>query len=520
MENTNNTNKSTAQRQPSLREQANAKMRAKRLAEEKANESAGVKKETASRVQPKKTENSETQSKKAASSKVQAKNTASTRKENVSENTNRSIERRPSAKDVVNTEKTWRDRERISARPKEKKDGIKLPFPTFYAFLIGYVIILLILAVIFLNYTDKSLIKYENSQPEYYMTDYIDKFTAKVNDGSLTKSDFSFEDMGQDFVDPDVFVQDYLSSLSGISSFTYEKDSTVYNTEAPVYTLLGDGTPIATVKLKAISQSKIMAILTVMKWDVDSIKPILNMRTTSYCFIIPEGYSPVINGNAVDASYITGQEEIAEFENVKEYADMPKMNIYNVYNVAIDATVSVMDENGVSVPYENNNNTIKAFFSSGASEVSEDRKSLALSIAQTYEAFLTNDYPNENGHGFARVQQFLIKDSYFWNLAKAFAYGPDITFMSNHTFNDPKYSDIVIDNYVEYSEKCYSIHIKFTKNMYLPRTKENATNVFDSTVYFVLYDDPDDPNDSPHWCIADMIATTNADTANTEAATN
>lgn len=509
MDNTNNTNKPTGERQPSLREQANARMRAKRLADEKAR---GISSDTVETT-TKRTSEKAASTRRETSGKTADRNSSVKKDKKQEEKTvsSRPIEKRPAAKDVVNTEKTWRDRERISARPKEKKDGIRLPFPAFYAFLIVYVVILLILSIVFLRYTDKSLIKYENSQPEYYMTEYIDKFSEKVSEGSLSKTDFSFEDTGLDFVDPDVFVQDYLSSLSGISTFSFEKDNTVYDTEAPVYTLLGDGKPVATVKLKAISQSKIMAILTVMKWDVASIKPILNMKTTSYCFIIPEGYSPIINGNAVDPSFITAQEEIPEFENVKQYVDMPKLNVYNVYNIASDATVSVVDENGVSVPYENDNNTIRAFYSAGASEVSEDRKSLALSIVQTYEDFMTDDLSGPS-HGLSKIQQFLIKGSVYWDLTKQYANGIDITFTSAHKFADPKYTDVVVDNYVEYSDSCYSLHIKFTKNMILTRTGELATNVFDSTVYFVLYDDPDDPNDSPHWCIVDMIATTNAGT--------
>jgi len=36
--------------------------------------------------------------------------------------------------------------------------------------------------------------------------------------------------------------------------------------------------------------------------------------------------------------------------------------------------------------------------------------------------------------------------------------------------------------------------------------KRRVTSVFDSTLYFIYYDDSDDGVDNPHWTLADMIA--------------
>ena len=115
-------------------------------------------------------------------------------------------------------------------------------------------------------------------------------------------------------------------------------------------------------------------------------------------------------------------------------------------------------------------------------------------------------------HGLATVQSILIKDSDYWLQAKQWAGGVDITFTSAHTFDNPKYTNIVVDNYSEYSDTCYSVHIAFSKNLILTRTHEKITNDYDSTVFFIFYDDTDDGVDNAHWCIADMIATTNKNT--------
>ena len=262
------------------------------------------------------------------------------------------------------------------------------------------------------------------------------------------------------------------------------------------------------VTLKAISQTKIYAILTIMDWDVDTIEPVCSIDLTNYTFSIPDGYTPVINNRHVDASYKTGNvEEIHEFAYVSNYIDMPEYVEYKVENVLADSDIKVLNTNGEEVPIEINGSKVKAIYSSAASELSEERKNEALSMIQTYEDFNTDDLSGPS-HGLATVQSFLIKDSDYWNMAKQWAGGVDITFTSAHKFDDPKYTNVVVDNYAEYSDICYSLHIAFSKNMILTRTGEKISNDFDSTVFFIYYDDSDDGVDNPHWCIADMIATT------------
>ncbi|MBO4783392.1 MAG: hypothetical protein J5521_01420 [Lachnospiraceae bacterium] len=414
-----------------------------------------------------------------------------------------SAQRRPSqsssAKRPTSSSSTRRPTRPV---PKKKQS------PVFWVGLGLYIAILIVLAFIFLKYTDKCLKRYENSQPENYIASFVETFEKNAKDGSLTPSDFTFESLDLTFVDSEILLEDYIDSLGTYSSFTAEKDPTSYITEAPVYNISADGTPVARVTLKAISQTKIYAILTIMDWDVDTIEPVCSIDLTNYTFSIPDGYTPVINNRHVDASYKTGNvEEIHEFAYVSNYIDMPEYVEYKVENVLADSDIKVLNANGDEVPIEINGSKVKATYSSAASELSEERKNEALSMIQTYEDFNTDDLSGPS-HGLATVQSFLIKDSDYWNMAKQWAGGVDITFTSAHKFDDPKYTNVVVDNYAEYSDICYSLHIAFSKNMILTRTGEKISNDFDSTVFFIYYDDSDDGVDNPHWCIADMIATT------------
>ena len=388
--------------------------------------------------------------------------------------------------------------------PKKKKS------PVFWIGLAIYTAILLVLSFLFLKYTDNCLKKYEDSQSEHFVENYMQEFESKVKDHSLTSSDFTFKTLDLTFVDTESFMDEYISSLDSYSSFTAEKDPTSYITESPVYNIYADGNMIGKLTLKAVSQTKIFAILTIMDWGVDTVEPVCSINVTDYTFLVPEGYTPVIDGMHVPETYMTGnKEQIPEFAYVSNYIPMPEYVEYKVDNVMVGSSIKILNPEGQEVVYETNDtgNKIKATLATASAEIPEDRKEEALKMVQTYEDFNTDDLSGAS-HGLATVQSFLIKDSDYWNMAKQWAGGVDITFTSAHVFDDPKYSNVVVDNYAEYSDICYSVHIAFSKNMILTRTKEKISNDFDSTVFFIYYDDTDDGTDNPHWCIADMIATT------------
>lgn len=498
----NGTNRNTqprrsVEKQPSLREQANARMR-----------EAAEKKKTVSpdnrKTSPKQTVSGEKtiqKTRQTSNSDKPAVKKHITAEDARRERQTATIKReRPAAKDAVRTE-----RASSQSNLRRKKKNSKL----FWIALGIYTVILLVFAGIFLLYTDKCLAKYEKSQSENYMVGYLDTFKENVNNDSFSEEDFSFGDLDLSFVDTSAILKDYLSSLKNVSEFTVEKDSSSYLTEAPLYNILGDGVPVARVALKSIDQTKIFAILTIMDWDVDYISPICSIDVSDIYFNVPEGFTPVISGKSVDSSYMTGEKyPFPEFTNVSEYIDMPDCIEYKVSNVLADSEINVLDANGNSVSFTKNGNTISAPYTTGESTLTEERKAEALQMVQTYEDIMTDDLGGGD-HGFSKVASFLIKDSYYYNYVKQWTTGVDITFTSAHRFDDPKYSDVVVDNYVEYTDNCYSVHVAFTKNMVFTKREGKFSNDFDSTVFFVNYDDTDDGVDNPHWCIVDIIATTN-----------
>lgn len=390
------------------------------------------------------------------------------------------------------------------AQPRKKRR-----LPIYWICLGIYVLILFIIGWRFLAYTDKCLVQYENSQSDNAMKNYLTEFRNKVADGTLTDS-ISIPAASGEFESADVYKNIYLSQFEGVSSYTYEKDSASYLTEEPVYNVFADKTLVAKVTLSASNERTIFGILTIMDWNVKEIKPVFTAGSYDYTISVPSDYKVTINGVALNESYRTGNVvENPDFANVSEYVTMPSLVEYKVTELVNEPEIKVYNAAGEEIEYtpdENGNITVD--YQKASSEMPQEYYDDALKMAQTWEDFLTRDLSGDN-YGLGTIQQYLIKDSYYWDIAESYAHGVDITFISNHTMLDPPYSNISITDYISYGENCYSCHIYFEKNMYLTKTGETRVDTIDSTFYFVKYDDSDDGVDNPHWAIVDMIATTN-----------
>ncbi|MGN0165728.1 MAG: hypothetical protein ACI39R_06060 [Lachnospiraceae bacterium] len=390
-------------------------------------------------------------------------------------------------------------------RPVAKKRKL----PIFWICLGVYALILIILAWRFLAYTDKCLVQYENSQSDNAIQAYLTEFKAKVADGSITE-ELTLPSASGEFEAADVYKNIYMAQFDNVNRYSCEKDSGSYLTEEPVYDILADDTLVAKVTLQAKNERTIFGILTIMDWEVKEIQPVFTAGSHDYIIKVPNDYTVTINGVTLSDNYLTGNsEQNPDFANVIQYVSMPTVVEYKVTDLVNEPEIKVYDGTGAEVAYtpdENGNITVD--YVSASAEMPQELYDDALEMAQTWEDFLTNDLSGES-HGLATIQQYLIKDSYYWEMADSYAHGIDITFISDHTLLDPPYSNISITDYVSYGENCYSCHIYFEKNMYLTRTGETRVDTIDSTFYFVKYDDSDDGVDNPHWAIVDMIATTN-----------
>ena len=374
---------------------------------------------------------------------------------------------------------------------------INIPL-NYWTGLAVYAVILLILAICMIAYTGSCLKKYENSQSDKVMNDFINDFTKMAADKTL--ADNIELPASSEFEGKDTFVNMYMSELDGTTDYTYKKSEGSYNTEEPMYDIYADDKKVARMTLEAKDQHVVLGILTVFDWKVKSIEPVFSAKTNDYTVSIPEGYTFTVNGITVSDDYKTGKViENPDFVNVSKYVTMPKSVEYKLTGFVNKPEIKIYNASGSEVTANvDAKGNVSVAASGNSADMPSERKEEALNMAKIWDNFLTNDLSG-SGHGLATVQQYLIEDSYYWNLAKDYASSADITFISDHTLSGNPYTGVTVDNYIEYNDDCYSCHIAFTKNMTL--TSGGARkDVIDSTFYFVKYEG--------RWAIADMIATT------------
>ena len=347
-----------------------------------------------------------------------------------------------------------------NAKKSIKIGRINIPL-NYWTGLAVYAVILLILAICMIVYTGSCLKKYENSQSDKVMNDFLNDFTKMAADKTL--ADNIELPASSEFEGKDTFVNIYMSELDGTTDYTCKKSEGSYNTEEPMYDIYADDKKVARMTLEAKDQHVVLGILTVFDWKIKSIEPVFSAKTNDYNVTMPKSVEYKLTG----------------------FVYKPEIKIYNASGSEVTANVDA--KGNVSVAASGN-----------SADMPSERKEEALNMAKIWDNFLTNDLSG-SGHGLATVQQYLIEDSYYWNLAKDYASSADITFISDHTLSGNPYTGVTVDNYIEYNDDCYSCHIAFTKNMTLTAGGARK-DVIDSTFYFVKYDG--------RWAIADMIATT------------
>ena len=202
----------------------------------------------------------------------------------------------------------------------------------------------------------------------------------------------------------------------------------------------------------------------------------------------------------VPAEAMTTQEN-PEYEALKEYvSDLPDLTVYNIAVLEENVKVSVTEENGNEVVLEENETEYSfmakdAYLDEVPDEVSAEVD--VLKLAQKWSLFMSADL------AFNEMKQYLIKDSYQYEVAVKYATGIDIKFISGHGLASPPFTEEKVTNFVWISDNCFSVDISFVKHMIL-NVGSKVNDPMNDRFYFVKYDDTDDGVSNPAWKIASM----------------
>lgn len=213
-----------------------------------------------------------------------------------------------------------------------------------------------------------------------------------------------------------------------------------------------------------------------------------------------EGYKVQVMGEDVPNEAIFMKDN-PDYTALLEYVDnLPQMTLYNVAVLKENAKICVLDKEGKETVLDGDDieysfTAQDKYLDSVPKEVSGEVD--VFDLAQKWSLFMSADL------NFKEMSQYLIKDSYQYEVAKKYATGVDIKFISEHTLGNPPFTEETISNFVWITDDCFSVDISFVKNMILTsgaRRKDPMNDRF----YFVKYDDTDDGTDNPTWKIASM----------------
>ncbi|MBE6963909.1 MAG: hypothetical protein E7429_07365 [Ruminococcaceae bacterium] len=216
---------------------------------------------------------------------------------------------------------------------------------------------------------------------------------------------------------------------------------------------------------------------------------------------VDEGYTVQVDGAAVPAKAVATVPN-PNYAHFADYVDgLSGISVYNIAILKADAVITVTDPNGKAVALEegvtvHNLTADPVGLDAVPAEIAAQVD--VLDVAKKWSLFMSADL------AFSKLSPSLISGSYQYQVAKKYATGIDITFISNHILRDPAFTGESVSNFVWITEDCFSVDISFTKHMYLTRTGENVDDTLNDRFYFVRCDDTDNGRDDPVWKLATM----------------
>ena len=219
---------------------------------------------------------------------------------------------------------------------------------------------------------------------------------------------------------------------------------------------------------------------------------------TSCTITAGEDYTVAVDGAPVPEEAVTRTDN-PDYQHFAAYVDdLPRLCTYSVAVLKEGARITVTDPEGESVPLAEGESAYDFTQPSGGDPVPAEVSGEidVLKAAQDWSLFLTQDL------AFSRIRDYLIPDSYQYEVAWKYATGEDITFTSAHTLLDPAFTGNTVTNFTWITGDCFSVDISFVKHMRL-RTGTLVDDPMNDRFYFVRYDDPES-GEGPAWKLASM----------------
>lgn len=224
------------------------------------------------------------------------------------------------------------------------------------------------------------------------------------------------------------------------------------------------------------------------------------MPLTTAVLRVDSAYEVSVSGQEIPEEYVQYM-AYPEYAPMMEYVEeLPQIAQYLVAVLEEDAPIQVTDREGQPIPIEDGKSEYELLWEPEVldevpEEVAEEID--VLEVAQNWSLFMSADLK------FADMSKHLIKGSYQYNVAKRYAGGVDITFISGHVLDNPAFTEEEVGNFAWITEDCFAVDVSFVKHMRLNRGKK-IQDVMNDRFYFVRIDDTKDGKDNATWKLVSM----------------
>lgn len=377
----------------------------------------------------------------------------------------------------------------------------------FKKFLIIYVAILTVLAIIFLGYIADSLIKYEKNQIENYMEELVSVLKKASQNGKLEKYINISNIKISEFEKEETTIEEGFEELLNNNKITYKIKE---NSEKPIYNIYANERKILEVELDDSKKQNRLGLLAFNVWKIKSIKTTMEDGLYTCNIIVPNNCKVYVNQQELSEEQIVEKVQNEGLEQISKYIEIPYIVKYAIPELLKKPEIKVLDVNGelVECKQEGNTTTKELDFITVANE--EEAKQYIKgeinisAVAKDWSLYLTDDLQGRL-HGYDNIGKYLIKDSDLDKFAYKWATGVDITFVSSHTLLQPTFTDLKISNFEIYNENAFSCEVYLQKNLRLTAGGKRIEDKMNERMYFVCYDEqPNDETEEKVWKLVNM----------------
>ena len=363
----------------------------------------------------------------------------------------------------------------------------------FKKFLTTYVIVLTVLMILTILYVINSLLTYKKLQVNNYLSSIMDKVISSGKKGKISKyidvSSINLSEYESKKTKTDKVIAETLKT----SELVYKLNNDSNDLNNPVYDVYINNKPFLKVSLNGEKKITRLGLLTMQDWKVNKIEMVTDKGLYDCIIEVPNEYKVYVNDIEVKESDKVKGETLEELNELSKYADLPYIEQYKISNLLKEPKIEIKDKNGKVVSYEKDGETYSVKLET--EKISDEKDALQKikgnidikQIAKDWSLYLSNDLGGSL-HGFYKINQYLIKDSYMYKYAYKWATNVDITFISQHTFDNPAFSNIKVSNFEIYNENAFSCEVYLEKNMLLTkRGNRKIQDVMNEKMYFAYY---------------------------------